>query len=120
MQYAEEALIFAEMSTVKNHQHGAVCVVGKKIICGGCNINAVPHIIKIGNIKYNYSYSIHAEVAAILNLPKNINTNRVKLIVVRKDMKLSKPCNICLDVIRSSGIRKVYHSNDGILVKCKL
>lgn len=120
MQHVQKALMFAEMSTVKNQQHGAVCVVGGKIVCGGWNFNTDPHVIKIGQTKCNYERSVHAEVAAILNLPKNISPNKVKLIVVRKEMKLSKPCDVCMEVIRSSGIRNLYHSDDGILVKCPL
>lgn len=68
----------------------------------------------------NYERSIHAEVAAILNLPQNVNIRRVKLIVVRKDMKLSKPCDNCLKVIVSCGIRNICYSCDGELVKYDL
>lgn len=68
-------------------------------------------------MRINYEHSVHAEVAAILNLPRNVNIRKVKLIIVRKDMKLSKPCNICANVIKSSGIRNVYYSDNGVLVK---
>lgn len=53
-----------------------------------------------------------------MNIPRDINPRHVKLIVVRKDMKLSKPCEKCMGVIRSSGIRNVYYSNNGRLEKC--
>jgi cytidine deaminase len=55
----------------------------------------------------------HAEIAAILKLPKNINMRKVTLLVVREGMKMSKPCGKCDCVIRSLGIAKVYYSNDG-------
>lgn len=65
----------------------------------------------------NYERSIHAEIAAILNLPKGVNMRRVKLIVVRKNMQLSKPCDNCLKVIISCGIRNICYSCDGELKK---
>lgn len=68
----------------------------------------------------NYEHSVHAEVAAILNLPQGVNRRRIKLIVVRKDMKLSKPCDNCLKVILSCGIRNIFYSCDGKLVKYDL
>lgn len=48
MKYEYRALMLAEMSTVKNHQHGAICVIGGKIVSEGYNINTHPHLIKVG------------------------------------------------------------------------
>lgn len=52
MHKVEKALMFADMSCVKNHQHGAICVIGGKIVSGGCNVNTCPHVIKIGYDAY--------------------------------------------------------------------
>lgn len=50
--YINHALELTEKSMVRNHQHGAVCVIGGKIISCGININSCCHVIKIGNNKY--------------------------------------------------------------------
>lgn len=64
-----------------------------------------------------YDLSVHAEIAAILRLPKNTNMRNVRLVVVRKGMKMSKPCSKCEPVLRWLGINKVYYSCDGELVR---
>ena len=61
--------------------------------------------------------SCHAEISAILRLPKGINMRKVTLIVVREGMKMSKPCKICGPVLQELGIRKVDYSCDGELVQ---
>lgn len=50
--YINQALELTEKSMVRNHQHGAICVIGGKIISCGININSCCHVIKIGNNKY--------------------------------------------------------------------
>lgn len=116
--YLQEALRLTELSTVKNQQHAAVCVIGGKIVSSGFNTREDPHTINVdNNRRVSYDFSMHAEVAAIRNLSPKINIKKVKLIVIRKEMKLSKPCEKCADVIRSSGIRNVYYSCDNSLVK---
>jgi deoxycytidylate deaminase len=47
MKYVQEALEYADKSLSKKHQHGAVCVVGGKIVSGGCNSPEDPHLIKV-------------------------------------------------------------------------
>ena len=64
--------------------------------------------------------SCHAEIAAIKKLPRGINMSKIKLIVVRKGMRMSKPCENCEKVIKCLGIKKVYYSCDGELVKLRV
>ena len=64
-----------------------------------------------------YELSIHAEVAAIMKLPKGTNFRKVKLIVVQSGMKMSKPCDKCDKLINDLGIRKVYYSCNGGIIK---
>jgi len=61
--------------------------------------------------------SCHAEVAAIMKLPQGINMRRIKLIVVQDGMKMSKPCAICQPVLDALGIKKIYYSCDGVLIR---
>jgi len=61
--------------------------------------------------------SKHAEIDAIMKLPRNINLNNLTMYVVREDMKMSKPCEKCSKVISGLGIKKVYYSCEGKMEK---
>ena len=64
-----------------------------------------------------YEKSIHAEIDAITNLPKNTNMSKVKLLVVRSNLRMSKPCLLCQEVIKELGIKRVFYSSDGNIEK---
>lgn len=100
------------------HKHGACLVYRNKIISYGYNY-----------MVYNKHclWSIHAEVSAIkeflrLGKRKGLGKNILKdciLYVVRSGkesmnypMKLSKPCNNCLNFINKHKIKKVFWSVD--------
>ena len=42
---------------------------------------------------------------------------KVKMIVVREGMKMSKPCVLCNKLLNELGVKKVYYSCDGQLIK---
>ena len=46
--YINHALKYAEMSTAKDFKHGAVCVIGGKVVSGGCNYLTRPHRVYVG------------------------------------------------------------------------
>lgn len=60
---------------------------------------------------------MHAELDAIRKLPSNINYRRLKLLVIREGLKLSKPCHRCHKVLNALGIKKIYYSDNGELKK---
>jgi len=73
----------------------------------------------IPNTKLNNLYSIHAEIAAILKMPKKIKSKKnLKLYVIRlsnednSKLLFSKPCNNCLNTIKKKlpGIPVIYYS----------
>lgn len=64
-----------------------------------------------------YEKSKHAEIDAILKLPINTNMRKVKLLVVRDGLKMSKPCELCDKVIKELGIKRVYYSCNGVIEK---
>ena len=43
--------------------------------------------------------------------------SKVKLLVVKEGMKMSRPCPLCERAIRAVGIRRVYYSRDGAIEK---
>ncbi len=73
------ALMFVEKSMSNDHKHGAVCVIGEEF----------------GPVW----------TKAVMQLPPGTNMRRVKLLVVRKGMKMSKPCQ---RVIEGFGVRRVW------------
>ena len=88
-------------------RHGAIIVHRNKIIARGHN--------KKDN--FNEKTSLHAEVAAILDMKKNNREqpDSVTLYVVRLGScgtKNSKPCVNCARSIIASGIKRVYFSSN--------
>lgn len=100
--------------SVLNHQHGCVIVYQNKIVCSGHNKNT---------INYTNYKSIHAEEDAIRNLVK-INKfqnkgirNNCKLYVVRIQkntnfLKMSRPCQNCINNIKKHNIGVTYYSTN--------
>lgn len=47
MQYVNSALKYADKSQAVTNKHGAVCVVGGRVVSGGYNQPAAPHSFKV-------------------------------------------------------------------------
>lgn len=121
MQFVDIAVKCAKKSLCKSHKHGAVCISGNKVISCGWNIIDDRKYIKL--ITYDnkivfieYKYSRHAEIDAIMKLPKGINYRKITLVVVRDKLELSKPCERCENVMKILGISKVCYSDNGMIV----
>lgn len=85
---------------------------GGKVVSTGTN--------KRGSVIYNGKvYGLHAEVVAILKLPKDKRGKKLALTVYREGLRQSKPCEDCLDFIRESGfnIKTIQYSVDGRFIK---
>ena len=92
-------------------KHGAVIVQNNQIISEGFNY--------LANFM-SHSYSIHAEVAALMNIPKRYRQKRYledsTMVVVRvsgKDnhINMSAPCANCRREIEKAGIKRVFYSS---------
>lgn len=57
-----------------------------------------------------YNTSIHAEVDAILGIPKQ-DLWGSSILVFRYNFGLAKPCRCCMKVIQSAGIQNIFYSN---------
>ena len=104
--FIEQAIKEAGKST-QRHQHGSVIVHRPKVIAKGYN--------KID--PFNIKTSLHAEVAAILDMKKNREQpDNVTMYVIRLGKlcgtKNSKPCMNCERSIIASGIKRVYFSSN--------
>ena len=95
-----------------NVKHGAVLVKKGKIIQSGRNQYCGMERIRHFNSRI---WSIHAEMNILAGLPKNM-TRGADIMVVRVnsrgDIVNSKPCHICMSMIKNAGCRKVFYSND--------
>jgi pyrimidine deaminase RibD-like protein len=76
----------------------------------------------VKNRAKNLSFSNHAEQCVLQNID-SIHRSRAKLkiVVIRIDaennLTQSKPCNECIEYMKSKNIKKVTYSNeDGILI----
>lgn len=107
----DKATVVAAKSTMQ-HQHGAIIIRGNNIISTGYN-----HLTTF----MCHQWSVHAEVDALMNIPKKYKQNKAFLqecimIVVRigppskPDCKYSKPCDKCKEAIHKYGIKKVFYS----------
>lgn len=108
----ERAISLANKSTMQ-HRHGAVIVKNGQIIGEGFNHEASFMC---------HQWSMHSEVAAILNIKKQYRTKKfledAVMVVVRigptarvsESTRMSKPCEKCRQAIEESGIKKVFYS----------
>jgi tRNA(Arg) A34 adenosine deaminase TadA len=92
-------------------KHGAAVFKNGKIIQSGrnqfCDMNRIRHF------KSHRIWSINAEMNALGGLPKHM-TRGASIAVVRVtkagDLSCSKPCVICMTLIKSAGIKNLIYS----------
>jgi cytidine deaminase len=92
--------------------HHCTIKCGGKVVATGTN--------RRGCIIYNGKvYGMHAEVVALLKLPLDKRSKKLVLIVYREGLKLSKPCEDCLNFMRETGfnIKTIQYSADGSFIK---
>jgi tRNA(Arg) A34 adenosine deaminase TadA len=103
----------AQRSSFK-YRLGAVVFQNNKIISTGFNKGKSHPITK----EYKEFGSIHAEIDAML---QTTNTNGNNLLVVRilscNTLAISKPCEMCQQIIRKNGIRTVYYIDENQKIK---
>ena len=135
--YASLALIEAQNSNMKYHQHGCIAVVDGSIIARGWNsYGSHPNDKYLSN-----TCSCHAEIDVMRKIERliikkrlhtsnrNIRNNflgRTNIYVVRSDRggdkyKDSAPCARCTKFMKSLNIKNIIYSNEyGTLTKCRV
>ena len=105
------AEIQARKSKHSQHKLGAVIVKGHRILATGFNSMRSSAVTKTS--------TLHAEAAAILRLLKEHRLEDLagaEMYVTRftkgGNVGCSKPCDNCMDLIRSVGIRVVHFNNN--------
>ena len=115
--YSQLAKKMATTSQYGNFRHGAVLVGGGNAILGigvnnekYCSIGAKHRHPNKGVSTY------HAEIAAIVNLPRSATKGAVMYVARASkgshEDRMSKPCPMCHAVMEERGIKAVYYTVD--------
>ena len=68
-----------------------------------------------GNTGEYWQGSLHAEISAIIAARCNLAGSSI--LVVRRGLRLARPCVACLAAIKEAGVKSLFYSNEGIIVK---
>lgn len=119
---AKDVSEFSDFNGVKKIKIGCVLVYKNRIISSAYNTCKTSPKMKELNRYRNFDVedmmpSLHAEANAILKCKERIDWSKVHLFVYReyKDgrLALAKPCNGCMTLIRSKGIKHIHYTGNG-------
>jgi tRNA(Arg) A34 adenosine deaminase TadA len=97
------------------HRHSAAVIYKNQIMTSGHNRYIKKVLLEGGEFGHK---TMHAELSAVLKIKSSIQKMQgsVDIIVIRinnrMELKNSRPCNNCIEKLRSIGIRRVYYSNE--------
>ena len=105
----------ALMSEYGKFRHGAVLVKHGAVLSAGLNKDKSCSFGERFRPKDLGEATLHAELAAILNVPRK-QTENADVYVVRVgalgDLRSSKPCPMCQATLRFVGVKRVFYSCD--------
>ncbi len=104
--YLCDSLIKVAEKSCVNQKHSAVLIKNGKIINYGYNKYC----------SFAKKSTIHAEMDALMTLRKKYKKHQLKnmdIVIIRissknNELKNSRPCNGCIDILKKSYIRRVY------------
>lgn len=126
----ERARIIAQTSTYDTHNLGCIMTYKGHILAEGANSNKTHPTQKKYNKKYRHfnkspkmiSDSLHAEIAALSNVPypvkQNINWKEVHVYIYRicpgkhLGQGMARPCAACMAALKDIGIKHIYYTTD--------
>ena len=121
VKYFEVAKAVSKLSDFKRIHIGCIIVDGKHIVATGQNTNKTHPIQKEYN-RYRFegdscgNGKLHAEMSALLALPKGLDTRKLVLYTYREDrfgnLSNSRPCRACLAKIKEFGIKTIHYTSD--------
>ena len=122
--YLELAQNMAANSNYGKIKHGAVLVKGGSVISASFNKDKFSAFGDRFRQQGCGHATHHAELGCVLGIGK-AKTSGASIFVVRVNrqgkLRLSKPCPMCHDVLKFTGVKKVYYStNDGSIEMYKL
>ena len=111
----------AQQSDETRTCHGAVLVKGGNIINAARNKWSYSSFGKRFRERDKGISTLHAELAAVLNLDRSI-TRGTDIYVVRVDkageFRMSKPCSMCETALKHVGIKRIYYTTDDGKLEC--
>lgn len=123
LQYAVKQASYHDYEPCMDHRVCAIIVRGGSILSVGFNQRKTNAFVeyytdKVRGAGRAYCLSTHAEQDAILAIRKKIDLNGCTIYVARLrspeskygKVGLSRPCNICQQVLLSYGIKKAYYT----------
>jgi tRNA(Arg) A34 adenosine deaminase TadA len=90
---------------------GAVIFDKSKFISSGHNYKC--RSISSHHPKFRrYSTSLHAEVITVLNAKSDLKGSSIIVVRINKqeELRLAKPCDVCMTYLKYVGIKKVFYS----------
>ena len=119
--YVDLAKKLAEDSSYTLHRHGAVLVKGGSVISWSANRNKVQRWAQKFRSHGCGHATHHAELGAILGVARD-KTKGSDIYVVRISKKgallMSKPCEMCQELLRHVGVKRVFYSIDDETMGC--
>lgn len=117
------AVKVSELSTHKDHAHGAVMFKGGSVISIAANASGYSQFGGMQRRDHLHA-SMHAEIATLTGLPKG-TTEGASILVVRVSSRNvlanSAPCDMCIACMKIAGIKRVFFSNqDGTIDEIRL
>ena len=109
--YDSEYLELADTISAKSdakQQMGAVIVKHKDILSRGFNRNVSLYKVLT---RYGLMYSIHAEMDALRKVPYG-EAKGSTIYVSRNGFRTSRPCDICMTILKKAGIKRAVFNDD--------
>lgn len=117
--YIELAKREAYKSSYKRFRHGAVLVRGGSVINTSANHNDYCSFARRFRTEPGCS-TIHAEIGSILGVDRSQTEGSIVYVArlnKKGEVKLSRPCSMCVNTLRFVGIKKVIYTVDENTIK---
>ena len=102
------------VKSTHQYKHGAVIFRQGKVISKGYNETHRG----VSQYKGYWEGSCHAEIAALIRAKGT--AAGASILIVRRHYRNSRPCNSCRAALQVAGIKNVFYTDDGNLVKEKI
>lgn len=107
---------FLKIDQPRSHNHVSLVLIDNRVLGIGINRRKTHPLAA----KYGYrSCELHSELDALLKVPKNYRDDDLTLLNFRfgpkGDMKLSKPCNLCLPWCMETFVEIYYSVPNGLV-----
>lgn len=115
LKFFNVALKLAEESEC-NYKHSAIIIKGGIILSMAVNKRTNHKITR----RYGaFCISMHAEIRAILKIPNTRNTTvySARLGKSTKEPRKSKPCSICMEILRELGTHTIVYYDGKEIIK---